>query len=997
MTSNRFEILLLKTLSEKPKHLVRLFAAALLFSLQASPCQAASVDVSVAQSASGPEGSTLINLTEKGPLDWAIWATPNTLTPSDSMNGGAGFTSLTLITGATQSTASFGNPENAYSWTNGTAAVSATGITNAARATFTSVGGGVRLTVAVAGAGSYHLSFHTTTSGAITISGTASLLTGGVTNTAAGAAQTTLFQSEYSVNFTTDGADTLTLDVVKTAGTGNIFAYEAFTLAPLAADLQVASSASYLKGGTSSQSLQLPFRNLGNGNLNISSVTLGGADASSFTIDSFTSPLAAGGSGSIAFTFNPTAGNRTYNATFTINSNDPDSPATVVNISALRSAASIGVSVAQSVSGTPFSNPVNLTTEGTLDWGIWQNTQRALTNRMAGGSGFASLTLIAGAADTAATFNNPENVYNWTNATSPPTTGNSNGGTHARASLANIGDGVRLTVGVASAGSYQLIFHSDTSNTISVNGTASLASGATDIAVGALNTLLEKCKYTVNFTTGGADTLTLDIVKTGGSSAILAFEAFTLKTSVVEPDLQVASSASYNAGATSLSLLLPYNNLGAVNLNITTVVLGGADASFFTIDSFTSPVAPSGSGNVAFTFNPTAGYRAYNATFTIASNDPDSPSVVVNISVMSAAGLGNVICIGDSITEADATRPAGDGNWSWRYPFWKHLVDSDISHQFVGTRTANHSGSSFYPTYQGLSFMNNHEAIWGTTALERGNSAATYLGTLKSQGKTPDTAIVYCGTNDAVSADAATIRNRVKSIVDQLQGDTGVSGNSRVRILLISIIPRFTGAPSYTTPSSNNTSIYPAANALLEQLAITETTATSKVSFLDIFPLFSSNNPMILYDGTHPNGAGEQIEADNIFAALVPDTDGDNLSDTWERLYFNNLTSTATGDPDGDGLSNSQEFLFGTNPKSANAGNLLTLSPDRTSLSFTLPAATGIGYEGRLRRYALESTPDLNNWSVEQAGIADGGTVTVTVPVSPGMPRLFFHLKVTLD
>ena len=987
----------MKRHSRKSNPLVGLLGALLFFPISATSGHAASVDVSVAQSVSGPEGSTPVNLTAEGSIDWGIWATPNTLTPSDSMNGGSGFTRLNLSPGAIQHTGSFGNPENAYSWTNGTAVVSTTGITNAARATFNSVGDGVSLTIDVASAGSYQLKFHTSTSGIISLNGTASLSTGGVADTAVGVEQTLLAQSEFTVDFTTDGADTLTLDVVKTGGASNIFAYEAFTLKPsfTVPDLQVASSASYLKGGTSSQSLQLPFSNLGSGDLSVTAVARGGADASFFTIDSFSSPVVPGGSGNIAFTFNPTDGNRTYSATFTIDSNDSDSPSTVVHISALSSAASIGVTVAQSVSGTAFSNPVNLTVEGSLDWGIWQNTQRALTNRMDGGSGFAGLALIAGASDTISTFPNPENVYNWTNGASPPS-GDSSGGIHARAMLTSPGDGVSLTVGVPSAGSYQLKFHTSTANSISIDGTARLSGGVSDTAVGALNTLLEQCEYTVNFTTAGADTLTLDVVKTGGSSDIFAFEAFSLKSMVMEPDLQVAASASYSTGSSAQSLQLPFGNLGGVELVVTDVTRGGPDASFFTIDSFTSPVAPGGSGNIAFTFSPTDGHRAYNATFTIFSNDPDSPSNVVDVTVLSDAGLGNIICIGDSITEAKSTRPAGDGNWSWRYPFWKHLIDAGVSHKFVGTRTANNSGSSVYPDYSGLAFVNRHEAIWGTTAQERGNSAPTYLGTLKNQGDRPDTAIVYCGTNDANSTNATTIRARVKGIVDQLQGDAGTSGNPDIRILLVSIIPRFTGSPDYLTPSPNNSSIYPEANALMKQLAITETTATSKVSYLDIFPLFSSNSPMILWDGTHPNGAGEQIEADKIFAALVPDTDGDQLSDAWERLHFTDLASATDGDPDGDGYSNLDEFLFGTNPNSPDLFEFLTLSPDRTELSITLPAAAGTGYEARLRRYALESSTNLEDWSVEQTGVADGGIVTV--PVSPGDDLLrFYRVKVALD
>ena len=99
--------------------------------------------------------------------------------------------------------------------------------------------------------------------------------------------------------------------------------------------------------------------------------------------------------------------------------------------------------------------------------------------------------------------------------------------------------------------------------------------------------------------------------------------------------------------------------------------------------------------------------------------------------------------------------------------------------------------------------MNHHEAIWGTTLLERANNAPTYLGALRNAGKTPDTAVILGGHNDVpvdLSVSAATVRDRAKAIVDQLQGDIGAAGNPNIRILLVSILPSFNG----TTPDVRN-------------------------------------------------------------------------------------------------------------------------------------------------------------------------------------------------
>ena len=232
-----------------------------------------------------------------------------------------------------------------------------------------------------------------------------------------------------------------------------------------------------------------------------------------------------------------------------------------------------------------------------------------------------------------------------------------------------------------------------------------------------------------------------------------------------------------------------------------------------------------------------------------------------------ARDVGRVLCIGDSITEGDANRPVGEGNWSWRYLCWQNFVDFGVNHEFVGTRTANHNGSSVYPTYFGQTFLNHHEAIWGTSLSERGFNAPTYLGALQSAGKTPDTGIIFCGGNDVpddLSVSAATVRDLARSLVDRLQRDVGTAGNPNIRILLVSILPRFIG----TTPSVRNPR-YIEINALFEQLAAAETTATSQVLYLDVFALFDS--PARFYDGVHPTGYGEQLLGNAIFAALVPD------------------------------------------------------------------------------------------------------------------------------
>lgn len=95
--------------------------------------------------------------------------------------------------------------------------------------------------------------------------------------------------------------------------------------------LQIASNFTFTNHGAS-ESFQLPFSNGGETqSLTISTVTPGGVDAAYFVIDSFTSPVAVAGNGTINFTFNPIESGP-YIAQFTIASNDSATPSKVVNL-----------------------------------------------------------------------------------------------------------------------------------------------------------------------------------------------------------------------------------------------------------------------------------------------------------------------------------------------------------------------------------------------------------------------------------------------------------------------------------------------------------------------------------------------------------------------------------------------------------------------------------------------------------------------------------------
>jgi len=75
-----------------------------------------------------------------------------------------------------------------------------------------------------------------------------------------------------------------------------------------------------------------------------------------------------------------------------------------------------------------------------------------------------------------------------------------------------------------------------------------------------------------------------------------------------------------------------------------------------------------------------------------------------------------------------------------------------------------------------------------------------------------------------------------------------------------------------------------------------------------------------------PNGG-------NVTITMIPDFDGDGISDWWETNYFGNVGTTNTAanallDPDGDGMINRDEYVAGTNPTNALSVLRLSLFPD---------------------------------------------------------------------
>ena len=109
-------------------------------------------------------------------------------------------------------------------------------------------------------------------------------------------------------------------------------------------------------------------------------------------------------------------------------------------------------------------------------------------------------------------------------------------------------------------------------------------------------------------------------------------------------------------------------------------------------------------------------------------------------------------------------------------------------------------------------------------------------------------------------------------------------------------------------------------------------------------------------NGAAPGGVFSPITG-TVALTMLPDFDGDGISDWWETNYFGNIGTTNTAanallDPDGDGMSNRDEYLAGTDP--TNALSLLRLSLFTTNggllqfvaqsnIAYTLQSRTNLG------------------------------------------------------
>jgi sugar lactone lactonase YvrE len=154
--------------------------------------------------------------------------------------------------------------------------------------------------------------------------------------------------------------------------------------------------------------------------------------------------------------------------------------------------------------------------------------------------------------------------------------------------------------------------------------TASLAAGSS-------------CTYSLNFSPNaiGAQTGTFSITDAVGTQTAALSGTGVGATLTAAPNPLVFPDTTVNTTAT-MTVKLSNTGAGVLNFQMTIGTLAGADHANFTVGSGCgATLQPNTSCDLTVTFTPNA-VRMFNATFTVPSNDPNSPTIVA----LSGSGAG---------------------------------------------------------------------------------------------------------------------------------------------------------------------------------------------------------------------------------------------------------------------------------------------------------------------------------------------------------------------
>ena len=197
-----------------------------------------------------------------------------------------------------------------------------------------------------------------------------------------------------------------------------------------------------------------------------------------------------------------------------------------------------------------------------------------------------------------------------------------------------------------------------------------------------------------------------------------------------------------------------------------------------------------------------------------------------------------VMIVGDSISQGL------DGDFTWRYRLWQHFQSDGVPDAFVGPRTGTHdlySGTTEGGGYRVSGWEDNHDALWGRSALDEKNTIQGLTATYQ-----PDVILVELGINDLVWLTTPQgTSDSMSALITNAR-----AANPDVKFVIGNVMERSPLAGWPQIPG--DTATY---NSLLATLVTSLSTAQSPVVLADLHAVL--NPATDTHDGLHPNEIGE--------------------------------------------------------------------------------------------------------------------------------------------
>gem|GEM_PF-3114803 len=438
--------------------------------------------------------------------------------------------------------------------------------------------------------------------------------------------------SDVTVTFTPTSAGskaaTLTIDsngsgngIVTLGGTGN---------APGISVAASLASGNILSGSSGTQTLTIS--NSGDAALNISNITLSGANAGEFSVSATSLTINAGQSQDVTVTFAPTsAGTRSASLSIT---HDAVGTPTSVSLSGTGTGPGISVSadlgLGNSVSGSSSSQVLTISNSGDAALNI-SNITRSGANAAEFSVSATSLTINAGQSqDVTVTF-------------SPTSAGSKSAslsiahdavGTPTSVSLSGTGTSPVISV-PATLASGNILSGSSRTQTLTISNSGDATLNISNITLSGANAAefsVSATSFAINAGQSQDVTVTFAPTSAGSKSASLsiAHDAVGTPTSVslsgtgtlavvMAPTISVVASldlGSTDIGSTT-SQTLTVSNTGDAALSVSNITLSGANAAEFSVSATSFAINAGQSQDVTVTFAPTsAGTKSASLSIT---------------------------------------------------------------------------------------------------------------------------------------------------------------------------------------------------------------------------------------------------------------------------------------------------------------------------------------------------------------------------------------------